>query len=193
MGITPIKCYNVKSGYMFTGKLNRWCDGSNKAFLKNFSYYVTEDLNGNINLVQGDCDFTGMPKGESLTWWTGAAKVLIKKIKKPAGKLKEIIDSLNQDAKTLGLKFSGDSAMHLATFIINQKNGYKAWKSRVDPDKPMDLRDYGRVRKGEVTFVRFGSHSFREPQGPPPTPEGTNWWAFCIDEGELGFWRLAVQ
>ncbi len=81
--IAPIKCYNLTPGYILTGGLNRWCDGSNKLFLKKFRYYVTEDLNGNILLIQGDCDFTGVPDSSSLTWWKNA-KVLIKKTKSKA-------------------------------------------------------------------------------------------------------------
>ena len=78
--ITPVKCYNLESGYTLSGTrgLNRWSNGSNKLFLKKFSYYVTEDLNGNTMLIQGDCDFSGVPPSESVTWWKNA-KVLIKK------------------------------------------------------------------------------------------------------------------
>ena len=83
--ITPVKCYNLESGYTLSGTrgLNRWSNGSNKLFLKKFSYYVTEDLNGNTMLIQGDCDFSGVPDSGALTWWKNA-KVLIKKTKSKA-------------------------------------------------------------------------------------------------------------
>ena len=78
--ITPILCSGLKSGYMITGGANRWESASNNLLLKKFSYYVTEDVDGNIYLIQGVCDFSGIPDSESLTWWKNA-KVLIKKIK----------------------------------------------------------------------------------------------------------------
>ena len=76
--INPVECYTLRSGYILTGDVNRWCLGNNtEASVKKFSYYVTEDIKGNINLIQGDCDFSGLPPSDSLTWWKNA-KVLIK-------------------------------------------------------------------------------------------------------------------
>jgi len=95
----------IKSGYILTGIANKWDNAGNDLLLKKFSYYVTEDVDGNMYLIQGDCDFSGITDSGSLTWWK-SAKVLIKKTDKIKSMDKQSNGEINL-SQDVNAKFTG--------------------------------------------------------------------------------------
>ncbi len=100
-----ISCMGIKSGYILTGIANKWDNAGNDLLLKKFSYYVTEDVDGNMYLIQGDCDFSGITDSGSLTWWK-SAKVLIKKTDKIKSMDKQSNGEINL-SQDVNAKFTG--------------------------------------------------------------------------------------
>ncbi len=118
--ISPIKCYKVEPGYIITGVPNRWCIRANVEYgLKAFAYQMFKNPNNMNILVQGACDFSGMPEPKSVSWWEKNAKTLYEV--SPLSTFDDIIGAYTEpvSGKTvyIGFKCATDERNHDISFI----------------------------------------------------------------------------